>query len=111
MTSDRSRTGVPRGFVYPLLVLAAVLTAAHGRAQTHPLPSWNDTGPQKTILHFVKDTTTAGSPSFVAVDQRIATFGTPMLLTLRYLLETGNRNDLQGHTLIALLTYAIPGVK
>lgn len=43
-------------------------------AQSDPLPSWND-GPAKTsIADFVARVTTQGSPDFVPVPERIATF-------------------------------------
>ena len=39
-----------------------------------PLPSWNDGPAKRAIVEFVKSTTTAGSPQFVAPAERIATF-------------------------------------
>ena len=39
-----------------------------------PLPSWNDTAPKKAIVAFVERVTTEGSPDFVPVPERIATF-------------------------------------
>jgi phosphoglycolate phosphatase-like HAD superfamily hydrolase len=39
-----------------------------------PLPSWNDTAPKKAIVAFVEKVTKEGSPDFVPVAQRIATF-------------------------------------
>src|SRR5689334_2650513 len=39
-----------------------------------PLPSWNDTGPKKAIITFVEKVTNDGSPDFVPVAERIATF-------------------------------------
>ncbi len=51
-----------------------LLIAAPAAAQTDPLPSWND-GPAKTfILGFVDKVTRTGSPDFVPVAERIATF-------------------------------------
>ena len=44
------------------------------KAQTDPLPSWNNTGPKQTIMNFVQRVTRQGSPDFVPTDQRIATF-------------------------------------
>ena len=44
------------------------------RAQTDPLPSWNDTAPKKAIIAFVEKVTKEGTSDFVPVDQRIATF-------------------------------------
>jgi phosphoglycolate phosphatase-like HAD superfamily hydrolase len=39
-----------------------------------PLPSWNDTTPKKNIIAFVDRVTKEGSPDFVPVADRIATF-------------------------------------
>jgi phosphoglycolate phosphatase-like HAD superfamily hydrolase len=39
-----------------------------------PLPSWNDGATKTAIVDFVKAVTTAGSPDFVPVPERIATF-------------------------------------
>ena len=39
-----------------------------------PLPSWSDTAPKKAIIAFVDKVTTAGSPDFVPVPERIAVF-------------------------------------
>ena len=39
-----------------------------------PLPSWNDTAPKKAIVAFVEKVTKQGSPDFVPVAERIATF-------------------------------------
>lgn len=39
-----------------------------------PLPSWNDTAPKKAIIAFVEKVTKEGSPDFVPVAERIATF-------------------------------------
>jgi len=39
-----------------------------------PLPSWNDEPSKRAVLNFIEKTTTAGSPDFLPVDQRIAVF-------------------------------------
>ncbi len=39
-----------------------------------PLPSWNDGASKKSIITFVNRVTTEGSPDFVPVAERIATF-------------------------------------
>ncbi|MHA3771834.1 HAD family hydrolase [Verrucomicrobiota bacterium sgz303538] len=39
-----------------------------------PLPSWRDTAPKKAIIAFVEKVTKEGSPDFVPVDERLATF-------------------------------------
>ena len=65
------------------------------RAQTDPLPSWNDTAPKKAILDFVAKVTAEGTPDFVPAEQRIATFdndGTlwveqPMYVQLAFILD------------------------
>lgn len=52
----------------------AILMIGSVRAQTDPLPSWNE-GPAKTaIIDFVTQVTTAGSPGFTPEAQRIAVF-------------------------------------
>ncbi len=44
------------------------------RAQSDPLPSWNDGAAKSAIMAFVKRTTTEGSSEFVPATERIATF-------------------------------------
>lgn len=39
-----------------------------------PLPSWNEGSAKKSILEFVRGVTTAGMPSFVKPEERIAVF-------------------------------------
>ena len=39
-----------------------------------PLPSWNDTSAKNAIAAFVEKVTKEGSPDFVPVPERIATF-------------------------------------
>jgi hypothetical protein len=51
-----------------------LLVCAQAYAQTDPLPSWNDGTAKKAIVEFVKSTTEKGSPKFVALEARIATF-------------------------------------
>jgi phosphoglycolate phosphatase-like HAD superfamily hydrolase len=48
-------------------------TVALARAD-NPLPSWNDGKTRQSIISFVEKVTTPGSPDFVAVPERIATF-------------------------------------
>jgi haloacid dehalogenase-like hydrolase len=64
-------------------VLVALLTSAAGAivlskspalAQTDLLPSWNDSKAKQSILDFVSAVTRDGSPDFLPVPQRIATF-------------------------------------
>jgi len=62
-------------FIHHLPALMALVLAgvASTRAQD-PLPSWNDTAPKKAIVAFVEKVTKEGSPDFVPVSERIATF-------------------------------------
>jgi phosphoglycolate phosphatase-like HAD superfamily hydrolase len=55
------------------LTCALALTATLTRA-ADPLPSWNDTAPKQAILAFVEKVTKEGSPDFVPIAERIATF-------------------------------------
>jgi len=54
-----------------LLVALAFTTAARA---ADPLPSWNDGPAKQSIIAFVTKVTTPGSPDFVPVPERIATF-------------------------------------
>ena len=54
--------------IFVLLLFVSTAFAAD------PLPSWNDTAPKKAIVAFVEEVTKPGSPSFVPVEERIATF-------------------------------------
>jgi hypothetical protein len=79
------------------LVLAVLALSARGRALAADasLPSWNDTVPKKAILAFVERVTKEGSPDFVPVPERIATFdndGTlwaeqPIYVQLRFVFD------------------------
>ncbi len=61
-----------RAFVGGLVATAACAGVA--RAQGDPLPSWNEGASKRRILDFVARTTTAGSPDWVPIPERIATF-------------------------------------
>ena len=52
-------------------VLAFIATVAHA---ADPLPSWNDGKAKQSIMAFVEKVTQPGSPNFVPVPERIATF-------------------------------------
>jgi phosphoglycolate phosphatase-like HAD superfamily hydrolase len=75
-----------------LLLCVSIPTAA---SAADPLPSWNDTAPKKAITAFVEKVTKEGSPDFVPVPERIATFdndGTlwaeqPIYVQLRFALD------------------------
>jgi phosphoglycolate phosphatase-like HAD superfamily hydrolase len=51
--------------------LLLITTIAHA---ADPLPSWNDGPAKQSIVEFVAKVTTAGSPDFVPVPERIAVF-------------------------------------
>jgi phosphoglycolate phosphatase-like HAD superfamily hydrolase len=81
-----------------LAALAALLSLIHftdANAQNDPLPSWNDGPAKQAIIELVKATTNRASPTFVAPEERIATFdqdGTtwvshPMYTQVMYCLE------------------------
>jgi phosphoglycolate phosphatase-like HAD superfamily hydrolase len=67
----RHRTAAMNSII--LVRVAALLSTAMVRA-ADPLPSWNDTAPKKAIVAFVEKVTKEGSPDFVPVAERIATF-------------------------------------
>ena len=81
-----------------LLTLGALLAAlgTQARAETDPLPSWNDGPAKQAIVAFVKETTDQASPKFVPTAERIAVFdndGTlwpenPMPFQLAYAVDT-----------------------
>jgi phosphoserine phosphatase len=53
---------------------AATATSSGAAANANPLPSWNAGPSRSAILDFVQRTTTPGSPDFIPVAERIATF-------------------------------------
>jgi phosphoglycolate phosphatase-like HAD superfamily hydrolase len=55
-------------------MLAALAVLAGPARAEDPLASWNEGPAKQAILEFVRSTTTAGSPSFVPPEERIATF-------------------------------------
>ena len=58
--------------------MSGTLLSGAARAQPakfgDPLPSWNDGDAKRTIIAFVEQVTQEGSPTFVPVAERIATF-------------------------------------
>src|SRR5512137_2318584 len=48
--------------------------AAQTATTVDPLPSWNDGAAKQSIVNFVTAVTREGSPDFVPVPERIATF-------------------------------------
>jgi hypothetical protein len=63
----------PPNLLATALVGALAFTANAARA-ADPLPSWNEGRAKQSIIAFVAKVTTAGSPDFVPVPERIATF-------------------------------------
>lgn len=64
-----------RTLLVSLVVTVALFACQLAVAQrTDPLPSWNDGAAKTAILAFVAKTTREGSPDFVPVPERIATF-------------------------------------
>jgi phosphoserine phosphatase len=55
-------------------VLLVLLLFTNVALAADPLPSWNDSPAKKAIVEFVTKVTTVGSPDFVPVPERIATF-------------------------------------
>ena len=62
-----------QNYIAIALLAAVAFTATIARAQD-PLPSWNDGKAKQSIIDFVTKVTTPGSPDFVPVPERIATF-------------------------------------
>ncbi len=54
--------------------LFGLLLFANAAFAADPLPSWNDGHAKQSIISFVEKVTKEGSPSFVPIPQRIATF-------------------------------------
>ena len=55
-------------------ILLSLLLFTNVSVAADSLPSWNDTAPKKAIVTFVERVTKEGSPDFVPVAERIATF-------------------------------------
>lgn len=54
--------------------LAMLLLLVNAAAAGDSLPSWNDTAPKQAIVRFVEQVSTPGSPAFVPLPERVATF-------------------------------------
>ena len=67
------KTNRSRHLVAISLLAAVAFTTALARA-ADPLPSWNDGKAKQSIIAFVEKATKPGSPDFVPVSERIATF-------------------------------------
>ena len=72
---SRTRTFAP--LAASALILAVLSTFAgcrSSRADSDPLPSWNDGAAKQAIVDFVREATTPGGAKFLTPDARIATF-------------------------------------
>ena len=67
-----------RSALKPVLMVAALVSALAFTTvvsqPADPLPSWNDGPAKQSIIAFVENVTKPGSPDFVPVPERIATF-------------------------------------
>ena len=101
MNSKVASSGISRRALVSTLAALPVLsgtlfsTSAPAQTAADPLPSWNDGAAKQAIVNFVTAVTRDGSPDFVPVPQRIATFdndGTlwcehPMYVQLAFALD------------------------
>ena len=67
------KTTRTQNLIAAALISAVAFTTTVSRA-ADPLPSWNDGAAKKSITDFVAKVTKTGSPDFVPVPERIATF-------------------------------------
>ena len=65
---------IPRQILLAAALVGALAFGTTVAQATDPLPSWNDGPTKQAIVEFVQATTTQGSPKFVPVAERIATF-------------------------------------
>jgi phosphoglycolate phosphatase-like HAD superfamily hydrolase len=70
----RAHTVVQRRLAQALALCALLMLGVQARAQTNPLPSWNDGPAKQAIVEFVEATTTWVNSRFVPPAERIATF-------------------------------------
>ena len=68
------RTYFRLSFLAALTLCVLLLAVVGAYAQNDPLPSWNDGKAKQSIITFVEKVTQPGSPDFVPVPERIATF-------------------------------------
>jgi hypothetical protein len=54
--------------------ILTIMLIANAALAADPLPSWNDNASKKAIVAFVEKVTQLGSPDFVPVAERVATF-------------------------------------
>jgi len=72
MRAIEPRVGRKRITALAALLICGVVGTT--RAQSDPLPSWNDGAAKKSIVAFVAKVTKPGTPDFVPVAERVATF-------------------------------------
>ena len=72
MRAIEPRVGRKRVTALAALLICGVVGTT--RAQSDPLPSWNDGAAKKSIVAFVAKVTKPGTPDFVPVAERVATF-------------------------------------
>ena len=70
--TSRRRSASAGAAAVVLMLLVGVFGTA--RAQTDPLPSWNEGTAKQSIFTFIQTVTDRTSPQFVPPEQRIATF-------------------------------------
>ena len=73
LTSIQSPFRMPK-HLFLLSCVLSLLVASATILRADPLPSWNDTAARQAIVTFVEKVTKEGSPDFVPVPERIATF-------------------------------------
>jgi phosphoglycolate phosphatase-like HAD superfamily hydrolase len=66
-------TGLSRRVLLTTLLAVGIFGNAFAQSPD-PLPSWNDGAVKKSITDFVARVTTPGTPDFVPIEQRVATF-------------------------------------
>src|SRR5262245_14952118 len=79
MKPHPARPGITRRFLLSTVAALPILPVLNFRISAEaqvadPLPSWNAGRAKQSILDFVADVTREGSPDFVPVPERIATF-------------------------------------
>jgi phosphoserine phosphatase len=61
-------------FILSLCSALSAPSSAQSQSPGDPLPSWNDGATKQTIVTFVEKVTTPGTPDFVPLEERVATF-------------------------------------
>jgi phosphoglycolate phosphatase-like HAD superfamily hydrolase len=74
MSKERAMTRMGRAGHLTVMLLALPLACAGARAQSDPLAAWNDGPAKQSILAFVKSVTDKTAATYVAPEDRIATF-------------------------------------